>query len=330
MSQATINISGIVNMPIVVNLTDTISSVLDQINIQNLSDSKSELTLSNSKVLFNNTPMSPALSLMFYGVHDGSELTVIRKATDNFNHLQLNDRMTSSTNNIFQYQCGIGRNKSGLRNRRPNLSRFPGTDLLQGQEISKSFDCFPQIRSVRSSSNDLTLGEIGKQCNNDDEQGNQAPIYFSDPSYHSISNSDGNFVHKINNYPSNSILTPSINNNQNSRSTNNFNLKMQSFMEKCSNNMRDPEFVFQRFQDSINPETAFEAARITDIYRSRIESNPLSFRKFCKKYHNLSSHDRVRKTPSMPTILPAKADEPSTTFLPELCPSEGRPIHTGQ
>ena len=52
--------------------------------------------------------------------------------------------------------------------------------------------------------------------------------------------------------------------------------------------MRDPEFVFQRFQDSINPETAFEAARITDIYRSRIESNPLSFRKFCKKYHNYS------------------------------------------
>lgn len=304
MSEATIYVTGSVNMPIRVNLTDTISSVLDQINIQNFSDSQNDFTVSNSNVLFNNISLSPALSLMFYGIHDGSQVVILRK--DPYN-LQLNSKTT-----------------------RPKLMRIPGT---------RSFDCFklnPQISPSRSSNVELTLGEIGKSFVSDDEQDGKSQICFGESSYRAISNSDGNFrCNNVNDDHSNSILTPNIQlnrNDQNCRSANEIvNKKMQKiFIEKCSGNMRDPEFVFQRFKDSINPDTAFEAARITDIYRSKIESNSLSFRKLCKKYNNLSSNDRIRKNPSMPTILPNKANEPSTEFLPELCSPESRPIHTGQ
>ncbi|KAK8891904.1 hypothetical protein M9Y10_029126 [Tritrichomonas musculus] len=106
----------------------------------------------------------------------------------------------------------------------------------------------------------------------------------------------------------------------------------------------------QRFQDSLNPMTASESARLTDIYRSRIESNTKSFRKLCAKYYALTNSDSsfslskkmtspkqssplVRKqrtedltevvnkkfkniSPSMETVLPEKPSLPSTDFLP--------------
>ncbi|KAK8883284.1 hypothetical protein M9Y10_045935 [Tritrichomonas musculus] len=328
MCQATLSISGSVNTCITVSLTDTISSVLEHINIQNVLNSKNDFTISNSNVLFNNTLLSPAFSLMFYGVHDGCHLIVLRKDQNPLSQLHLDDRMNYSTDDIHSCYAN-DRRKLYSRNNR-SLTRNRSQQLFHNQEISHSSDYYPHGISSSQSSVDLTLGEI-----NNDNLNNQNAINIGAPSYRSISNSDTSFNLITNHEHSNSILNPNISlnrNDQKNRSSNDLvNKKVQKFfMEKCSGNMRDPEFVFQRFKDSINPKTAFEAARITDIYRSRIESNSSSFRKLCKKYNNLSSNDRIRKNTSMPTILPAKAGEPSTDLLPELCTSEGRPIHTGQ
>lgn len=99
-------------------------------------------------------------------------------------------------------------------------------------------------------------------------------------------------------------------------------------------------YNLQQFHDSINPITSHESARLTDLYRSRIESNTKSFRKLCSKYHALvnsdssifsnntttfnkshlmeksSSKNCKNNSSSMETVLPEKPSFPSTDFLP--------------
>ncbi|OHS92971.1 hypothetical protein TRFO_12160 [Tritrichomonas foetus] len=185
---ARIFISGSINTTVVVNLTDTVSSILSIVG------------KSDARVIFSGQVLSPALSLMFYGIGDGSQVILL------------------TPENTYQppKPQGLYRNNSYTR----------------------------------------------------------------------LINDESKRVQKF-------------------------------FEEKCAGKVRDPEAVLQRFQDATNPMTALESARITDVYRSRIEANTNSFRRLCKKYRSLVELERCPKM-STPTILPEKAEEPSTELLPEL------------
>ncbi|KAK8881148.1 hypothetical protein M9Y10_003878 [Tritrichomonas musculus] len=100
--------------------------------------------------------------------------------------------------------------------------------------------------------------------------------------------------------------------------------------EKC--NRRRSNQQFQSDSSSI------ESARLTDIYKTRVESNTKSFRKLCTKYSTLPDPIASGRVPSQTpppslvarpgieyinelrqeTILPGKAELPSTDFLPEF------------
>lgn len=125
----------------------------------------------------------------------------------------------------------------------------------------------------------------------------------------------------------------------------------QSIKEKDLHNryISNSNYNNQRYQDSLNPHIANESARLTDIYRSRIESNTKSFRKLCTKYHALveseNSLDSKKTSSSFPsssftqlptkvrfekeknnpkttssseTVLPRKPSYPSTDLLPTI------------
>lgn len=92
------------------------------------------------------------------------------------------------------------------------------------------------------------------------------------------------------------------------------------------------------FFKSISPKNnreqsrAAETARLTDIYKTRIESNSKSFRKLCTKFNDLnetlSTNKVLSQTPPpslvslqelrQETVLPQKAELPSTDYLPEF------------
>ena len=75
-----------------------------------------------------------------------------------------------------------------------------------------------------------------------------------------------------------------------------------------------------------------ETARIKDVYKNRIESNSKSFRKLCTKFNDFDnsypSNRIISQTPqpslvsfnelNQETILPEKAELPSTDYLPEI------------
>ena len=93
------------------------------------------------------------------------------------------------------------------------------------------------------------------------------------------------------------------------------------FEEKCAGRVNDPEAVLQRFHDAVNPMTSGEHARLTDLYKNRIETNTKAFRKLCTKFHSLVRFENLRAVEgpmSVPTVLPEKALLPSTNDLPML------------
>lgn len=92
------------------------------------------------------------------------------------------------------------------------------------------------------------------------------------------------------------------------------------FEERCVGRVNDPDSILQRFHDAVNPMTSGEHARLTDLYKNRIETNTKAFRKLCAKFHSLVQFESVRPSSAtpVPTVLPGKAVLPSTEFLPEL------------
>lgn len=58
----------------------------------------------------------------------------------------------------------------------------------------------------------------------------------------------------------------------------------------------------------------------TDLYRFRIESNHKKFRKLCSSYYRMVDSEllsqSINLTSSYETVLPEKAENPSTDFLP--------------
>lgn len=89
------------------------------------------------------------------------------------------------------------------------------------------------------------------------------------------------------------------------------------FNAKYGKRLKDPENVFNSLKCFFDPTSSREAARINDLFKQRIENSPASFRKIYSRISNLQN--RVSSVePHYPTILPEKALQPSTQFLPNL------------
>lgn len=88
------------------------------------------------------------------------------------------------------------------------------------------------------------------------------------------------------------------------------------FDEHCAGRVHDPEVMLERFQNALNPTTSLEQARVTDMYRARIETNIRAFRKLCTKFHALESMETERVVKVHRTVVPERAKVPSTDYLP--------------
>lgn len=92
----------------------------------------------------------------------------------------------------------------------------------------------------------------------------------------------------------------------------------ERFDEKWATKFRDPDSVFEQLRDASDPVTAYESARLADLYRARIESNVSAYRKVCDRFAHMNDCNAIKGIGNNTTILPEKADSPSTNFLPEL------------
>lgn len=89
------------------------------------------------------------------------------------------------------------------------------------------------------------------------------------------------------------------------------------FDAKYGKRLKDPENVFNCLKSFFDPTSSREAARVNDLFRQRIENSPSSFRKIYARISGLNSKSFLEEQ-HLPTILPEKALQPSTQFLPNL------------
>jgi hypothetical protein len=52
----------------------------------------------------------------------------------------------------------------------------------------------------------------------------------------------------------------------------------QDAVDRLRQRFRDSDAVFEQLRDASNPITAREAARLTDVFRTRVEENPAAYR----------------------------------------------------
>ena len=236
--KVTLNIVGEFEMVAEVNLTDSVFSIIDLINKNVYANNRnicneyqcdlsSCFTNGEYSMIFNGKELSPAFSLAFYGVSNGSVITIIKKSSLLLNNSLVQTQGCRSTNNFR-----VNRELDNVRRKAYRGSCSLNSALQTNERVKRFFD------------------------------------------------------------------------------------------EKCLGKVKDPEIVLQRFQDAINPATATESARLTDIYRCRIETNSRSFRKLCSKYTRFEEMAASRTPPPgiplPPTILPEKPELPSTSFLPDI------------
>ncbi|KAK8842356.1 hypothetical protein M9Y10_025935 [Tritrichomonas musculus] len=93
----------------------------------------------------------------------------------------------------------------------------------------------------------------------------------------------------------------------------------ERFEKNWAEKYRDPDSIFEQLRDTTDPRTADESARISDLFRMRIENNHIAFRKVCNKF-NLKDDDLffAPNEETLNTVIPSKSFSPSTKLLPEL------------
>ena len=88
------------------------------------------------------------------------------------------------------------------------------------------------------------------------------------------------------------------------------------FNDKFDGKLKDLDSAFNFVKCTIDPTSSREAAKVHDLSRQKIESNPVSYRKLLKKWESLQNSRYLKN--EFPTVLPQKALEPSTDLLPCL------------
>ena len=90
----------------------------------------------------------------------------------------------------------------------------------------------------------------------------------------------------------------------------------ERFEKKWSDKFSDPDSIFERLKFMNDPRTASESSRLSDLFKIRVENNPSSYRKVCKKYLLNDENGLGNKFP--PTVIPNKLDSPSVEPLPDF------------
>lgn len=99
------------------------------------------------------------------------------------------------------------------------------------------------------------------------------------------------------------------------------------FDRKWAHKVADPDAVRDQVLARTNPSTARECARLSDLFKIRVESNMSVYRKICLQYNEgaagYSSFDNtgsslLKANDKLVTILSEKPSTPSTSFLPQL------------
>jgi hypothetical protein len=94
----------------------------------------------------------------------------------------------------------------------------------------------------------------------------------------------------------------------------------ERFDRKFSGRFRDPDAVFEQFKEASDPVTARESARLSDMFRTRVEENPSACRRLLERISALEDPKPCR---AMATVVPEKALTPSTDLLPDMWSSRG-------
>jgi hypothetical protein len=91
----------------------------------------------------------------------------------------------------------------------------------------------------------------------------------------------------------------------------------ERFDAKFASRFRDPESVFEGMRAACDKTTAREAARLTDLFRARVDGSPTALRSLMGK---ISAAESARPAVAefAATVLPEKAVTPSTELLPEI------------
>lgn len=101
----------------------------------------------------------------------------------------------------------------------------------------------------------------------------------------------------------------------------------ERFDKNWANKFVDPDSIYEQLRDATDPKTAHESARLSDLFKMRVESNSSAYRKVCTKFSddnisNLpvenSNFSKQSKSKKIVTVIPEKPLSPSTTSLPEL------------
>jgi hypothetical protein len=90
----------------------------------------------------------------------------------------------------------------------------------------------------------------------------------------------------------------------------------ERFDAKFSSRFRDPDAVFEGMRAACDKTTAREAARLTDLFRTRVEGSPNALRSLMGRIR-VAGETRHGATAAV-TVLPGKAVVPSTQLLPEI------------
>jgi hypothetical protein len=78
----------------------------------------------------------------------------------------------------------------------------------------------------------------------------------------------------------------------------------------------DPDETFEQLRAASDVGTARESARLTDIWKMRVETHGGAVRRLMERMRELPA--RQPWSPNEPTVLPEKALTPSTELLPEF------------
>ncbi|OHT05516.1 hypothetical protein TRFO_26718 [Tritrichomonas foetus] len=95
---------------------------------------------------------------------------------------------------------------------------------------------------------------------------------------------------------------------------------------RYGNRFKDTDTVYEQMFYAMNPKTTNEFARLTDLFKMKVESNTAAFRRICKNIEisEFSEKDdnqlKNLKEKDFPTVVPQKAHEPSTDFMPIILP----------
>jgi hypothetical protein len=90
----------------------------------------------------------------------------------------------------------------------------------------------------------------------------------------------------------------------------------ERFDAHCSSRFKDPDAAFAYVRDRMDPVTAREAARLTDLFKNRVEECPASYRRVVQILGQQETGKEVKKRVAVETVVPDRADAPSWQGLP--------------